>query len=520
MRRKLEILIIFLALACICNAYVSSQLYVNSTLKFYGGDCVNNTHCTSNYCLNNTCACLVNSDCVYGGYCSTGVCYNNASIYTEFSNYSHNTIMTIIGNNYYPNSVALLKIMNASGSIVNSFPINVSVNSTGSFVYYYNVTAPNGSYTIIGEGILRYLDYANKTVEISSPYRFYGRIINPFNGTVPSNLSVYYNGILIAVDDEVYDLLFDYGNKYDIIIKPDIQHIKQLLIHWIANQGHVGDIMGFDEAPPVGNYSSVIVFYPLITNYEDIILTLNDIKNIKLYKCANWNFTGRRCINFNWTLIGASLNYEINLTFTPGDPGIGIEKTSVAEVKKIIGEEKRRSSYVSGAIAKLGGLDEVLLAETCLGTNQNFLFYLNNKKYSATQVNLTENSSTIEINGRIYVLKLGETVKIDIDGNGLNDIKVNFESAKYSKSCYKFYELREIAGNMTEEALVKKTWRTAAKIIQSWNYLLLLILAILLAIIFVYIYYRLKENKRKQEEILKKEQKKKARKKQKKKLKK
>ncbi len=514
MRRKLEILTIFLALACICHAYTSSQLYVNSTLKFYGGDCINNTYCTSNYCLlNRTCGCLVDSDCVYGGYChSTGVC--KASIYTEFGIYSHNTKMTIIGNNYYPNGVASLKIINSSGSIISSFPINVSVNSTGSFVYDYVVTAPNGSYTIIGEEILHHLDYANKTVGIKSPYRFYGRIINPFNGTVPSLIYVYYNGSRIAVANEVYDLLFDYGKKYDIIIKPSIPiEIRQLLVHWIANQGQVTDMMGFDELPATGNYSKIDVFYPLITNYEDIVLTFFYPDNIKLYKCADWNFTERRCSNGNWTLVGAYNGTETNITFHPGDPGLGIVKTTAAEVKKIIEEENKKSSYVSGGIVKLGELNEALLAETCLGTNQNFFFYINNKKYVARQLNFTQNSSTVEINDRIYVLKLGEIIKIDIDGNGLNDMKINFENAKYSKSCYKFYELREISGNVTEEAPMKKTIQIAAIIIQSWNYLPLLILAILLAIIFVYVYYIFKENKKEQKNIVKKKLKKKHKKK-------
>jgi hypothetical protein len=275
-------------------------------------------------------------------------------------------------------------------------------------------------------------------------------------------------------------------------------------------------MMGFDELPATGNYSKIVVFYPLITNYEYIILTFFHPENIKLYKCADWNFTGRRCSDGSWILIGAYNGTETNITFHLGDPGLGIITTTAAEVKEI----NKKGVYVPGGIAKLGGLNEVLLAETCLGTNQNFFFYVKNTKYSAKQINLTENSSTIEVNGRIYVLKLGETVKIDLDGNGLSELKVNFESAKYSKSCYKFYELREISGNVTEEALVKKTGRIAAKIIQRWNYLPLLILAILLAVVFVYVYYRRKENKKKQEEILRKEQKNKAKKNRKKKHKK
>jgi len=485
MRRKLEILIIFLALACMCQAYVPSQVYVNSSLKFYGGNCTDNIYCTSNYCLNSSCACLVKPDCVYGGYCSAGACINNASIYTEFNVYSHNTTITITGNNYYPNSVITLVITNSSGGIVTGFPVNVTINSTGSFVYNYAVTAPNGSYTIIGDGDFRYLDYANKTVLIESPYRFYGRIINPFNGTVPSVLNVYYNGTLIAVDDEVYDLIFNYGKKYDIVIKPNISSIKQLLIHWIANQGHVGDIIGFDEAPGTTNYSKIVVFYPLITNYDDIVLTLVHLKNLTLYKCADWNFTGRKCKG-NWIKLGAFLSDEINLTFAPGDPGIGIEKVTAGGKGRIVVGGITRTPYSPGGIAKLGNLNEALLIKTCLGIDQKVYFYVKSIKYAARLTGAAVNSSTIEIDGKSYVMKLDSQMKIDLDNNGMDDTKIYFDKVNGSKTCYEFYELKETAtaGNITE--MLKKARTEAAKVINSWDYRVpLLIVLVLLLIIFM-----------------------------------
>lgn len=493
MKRKLEILILVIALACVSHAQTPSQLFVNSTLKFYGGNCTTNLHCTSNYCLNNTCACTDSSDCVYGGYCSAGTCYNNASIYTEFDTYSRNTTMTIIGNNYYPNSVALLKIINYSGSVVSGFPINVNVNSTGSFMHDYLVTAPNGSYTIIGEGILRYTDYANKTVDIASPYKFYGRIIDPFNGTVPSNIFVYYNGILIAVDDEVYELTFDYGKKYDIIIKPDISSIKQLLIHWIANEGHVGDIMGFDEAPVTGNFSKIIVFHPLLTNYEDIILTVITVKNVNMYKCADWNFTGRICNN-NWILFGTYANTEINLTLTPGDPGIGIEKIT-GKKKEEKGEEGAGGGGGGGSVGgimKLDSMPEALLAKTCLGINQSYLFYIKRVKYSAKLVFLTGELSTLKINDNIYSFKLNHTQEIDIDDNGIIDTKIYFEEIKSGKACYDFYEVREgkeSAENITIMGLVFEEGRLVVEKLGP-NYLiwiLIILLLIILLIILIYI---------------------------------
>lgn len=335
-----KIIIYFVAASILLfSAYAGTQagVHVNSTLFFYGENCSTFLECTSNSCVAGTCACVTDADCVYGGNCVAPTCFSNAYIRTEYLKYSPGVLMKITGVNYTPDSVISLNIFNSTKNL-SIFPINVNVNSSGDFVYFWNTSNDYGNFTVEGAGIARYVDHANTSVEILEPFGFSGKVQNSTNGTTPSNVYLYFNdGALLAIDDEVYVFNLSYGTVYDIVVMPGgINALKKIFINNVVSQGPLGDFLMIDDVPESNsnfkNFESLNAFNPLFSNFGNIIVTFTHSNNVEIYKCLDWNTTSRRCNDdvAGWQLIATSAGTETNISFDYGDPGIGIFKKTIS----------------------------------------------------------------------------------------------------------------------------------------------------------------------------------------------
>ncbi len=327
-----RISIYFIAVLLILGAAAASTetgVNVKNGLFFYGHSCVSDSNCTSNLCVSNVCGCILDSDCTYGGICTSPICISNASMDTEYQEYSPGVVVKIQGIGFYPGSRINLTIINSTGNIA-GFPVTVYADQQGNFNYFWNATENLGNLTIEASGTTRYVDYSNTTIEILNPYNFTGRVRDYSTGAVPSSVNLYFNGSLIAVDDEVYSINLSYGKKYDIIVLPqNLEGFERVFIKGIINEGPLEDFIALDKSPVQNsnfrNFNNILSFNPLLSSYDNITVNVSFSGSVELFKCTDWNMSQRRCNDDDsWVSIGKFTGNHAEITFSPGDPGIGI----------------------------------------------------------------------------------------------------------------------------------------------------------------------------------------------------
>lgn len=312
-----------------------SSVRVVSDLYLYGeGPCLDNSHCTTNLCINEICRCLNNDQCYMIGICQVNI--NNycrdTVLYTDYSNYSSGAIVAVKGLQFTYGGPINFSIINSSNDVVLNALLTTASN--GSFTYYWNTSGYKGVAYRINATDLNESITETTAVKLTAPYAFSGRIFNPANGTVPSSLRLYDQyGNLVAVDDEVYSFNLSYNIAYDLYITPNnISGLSQIIIKGIFNQGALGDMIGLDDTPlnnsDFTDFEVLIGIYPVISQYDEMILILNHSQNssLDIFKCSGWNFTGRRCNDDDsWTKLADTGNVtQTNITLAQGDPGIGI----------------------------------------------------------------------------------------------------------------------------------------------------------------------------------------------------
>ncbi len=388
--------------------------------------------------------------------------FANSSLYTEFTKYSPHTNATIEGRQFSANSIIELDIRNLTGSSVLGFPINVTTNSFGGFAFVWNVgNTSMGNYTILATDFNNSQLDRSRAIQILPPYSWIGRIINPENSSVRSDVFVYDEfGNLIAVDDEDYTLTFNYGVYYDIYIYPiNVSGLELVHYMFMANEGPVGDILVIDDtandAARLSHTDFIELFAvdPLIKDYEFLRLHLvhSEARNFGVYKCTDWNFTARTCNN-NFTLIQNITDFAIRsiVNLKPGDPAIGIAYRPPVcgdgfcqppEDYATCPQDCLAPSAPKGFPSAIGPaavevVPPVLPNIFYIGDfakQQNFtvwvdlgetwIYTFKGVNHTVEEIRIINNSAELRVDYYYLTVDLGQKVQIDADQNDMPDIK-------------------------------------------------------------------------------------------------
>jgi len=258
------------------------------------------------------------------------VAFLDSVLFTEYDKYSPGVNVTIKGYNFTYNGPLELYVLNSSYI----FAKNITLDETGDFVQLWETTGVGSkNYTIFAYD----LDYPdrnkNKTIELLPPFYWIGRIIDPDNLSVPSDVIVHDAfGNMIANTSENYSLTFNYGAKYNISVYPDLAPIESVVINLMANEGPLGDALILDDtdenASDFIEFDELVATSPLVEEYQFTTITIlhSFSDNFAVYKCITWNNTGRYCPGEAWIKIkdipdGVT---KTMVTLQPGDPGIGV----------------------------------------------------------------------------------------------------------------------------------------------------------------------------------------------------
>ncbi|MBN1385668.1 hypothetical protein JW968_01680, partial [Candidatus Woesearchaeota archaeon] len=252
-----------------------------------------------------------------------------AEISTGYDIYAPDIEVEINGTGFSLNANVTINITNATSVIYTNL---TTTDGAGEFsIIWLNSGTAEGDYTIIAAD--QYGRTANKTIQIITNYSFNGKIFDVNNNTWPADIRVYNStGDLIAVDDELYNLTFDYGAEYDIFVYPHNNPLIQMLdFKYVANQGFLEDFLGLDYLLGFSDgtqYLEMGSYLPALTNYEYVIVTLQNQYNygVEVFKCADYNFTGRDCLGLWDNIINMTKYQTINVTVYPGDPAFAAKK--------------------------------------------------------------------------------------------------------------------------------------------------------------------------------------------------
>lgn len=401
--------------------------------------------------------------------------FANSSLYTEFTKYSPHTNATIEGSQFSANSIIGLDIQNLTGSSVLGFPINVTTNSLGKFTFVWNVGSTSmGNYTILATDFNNSQLDKSRAIQVLPPYSWIGRIINPENSSVRSDVFVYDEfGNLIATDDEEYTLTFNYGVYYDVYVYPiNVSGLELVHYMFMANEGPAGDILVIDDtandAARLSHTDFIELFAvdPLIKDYEFLRLHLvhSQARNSGVYKCADWNFTARTCLN-NFTLIQNITDFTIRsiVNLKPGDPAIGIAYRlpvcgdgfcQPGEDSTNCQADCPAPSAPSGPAPALIGPAAVevvpqpvpakILYIGDFAKQQNFTVWMDigetwvytfkGVNHTVEEIRITNNSAELRVDYYYLTIDLGQKVQIDADQNDMPDIKFTLNQISGTKA--------------------------------------------------------------------------------------
>ncbi|RME78582.1 hypothetical protein D6774_00640 [Candidatus Woesearchaeota archaeon] len=342
----LTLLLVFL-IPFVASQGTSSGVKIIGGAQLYNESCVLNTDCVSNICLlNTTCGCSSNSDCSVGTCnLTTHICDEVATITTEFPKYSPGVEVLLRGDGWTPYATVQINFTNSSG-VLSTFTTIANGSGSINTTYVLPNTTALGNYTFAGDEVNSAL-FDNTSIEVLAPYSFSGFIFTEDLVTAePSNVTLLLpNGTLVAIDDEIYNFTFEYGQKYLINVTPvNLSCAVNFLFKGVEAQGFIGNFLGLDN--PDTNSSTYLdwqclfSFIPQI-NYSSVDITaLHTLDpNLEVHKCTNFSFTNRTCLDDTsegWTFVAPAANLsQTTFNLLAGDPIVGLAPGSPPVIESI-----------------------------------------------------------------------------------------------------------------------------------------------------------------------------------------
>ena len=201
-----------------------------------------------------------------------------------------------------------------------------------SFVGVYNVT-------IIANDTTGNVNDTESTWFIVKPIAVIveGNITDPEGNLFNATIYVYNETMdLVATDDESYEFSLEFRKKYTIEIIPVTGPIKKLTYYNLTTWSDITDLIRIDDAPEnmpgpcFENWTEAVAWLPTeIASYEllELNFSYGNDTNIGFWKCVNWSFDNRSCLDDNWTSQNISDGpANILITFNASDPGGGAGK--------------------------------------------------------------------------------------------------------------------------------------------------------------------------------------------------
>lgn len=159
-------------------------------------------------------------------------------------------------------------------------------------------------------------------------------VVNSTLQPIPALIEIWKDGGLIYSTNNTnssYDLF--YANKYNISIETNYSNCSNIIINNVLNEDDSVILWGISDVPldhTVETFEQICSINPLINEFEDYDLTiLHDVGDARaIYKCVNWNFSERECIDEVWEKIKIIQNDETQTIIqglNSSDPGFGIK---------------------------------------------------------------------------------------------------------------------------------------------------------------------------------------------------
>ena len=261
-------------------------------------------------------------------------CENISYITTNSNKFSPGVPIHLKGYNFTLSSNVSLSVQKLNSSTnLTGFPKTLNTSYYGNFTYKINTSNMSlGRYLITVTDKNNYCLTKHTKIITLSPYNFQGIIFNPDYQPVPSNVTVHHENQIVHLDDEVYDIWFDYGKYYDIVIEPEnITGLDKIIYRAMINHGNTTDILGLDNtslSASYKNFSTLFAYNPVLENYKYIKLNLTHKpgKQEFVYKCPGWDFENSNCPDEKWEYIATfpAEKESMMITLPKGDPGIGL----------------------------------------------------------------------------------------------------------------------------------------------------------------------------------------------------
>lgn len=326
-----------------------SSVTILGGAQLYNETCILGTDCVSGLCFENTtlvCGCISNSDCSVGTCdLGTNLCGTTANIDAEFDIYSPNVTVELNGSGWTPNATINITFGNATN--ITSFLTIVDSNGTLNTTFFLVNNTEYDNYTFYANEINSSLSDTDQ-IEVLAPYEESGFIFTELLVTAePSNVTLFsQTGQILAVDDEFYNFTFQYGQKYDVEVVPNnLSCAVKFRFKKVRAQGVVGNFLGLDAIETnLSNYLEweCLFSYNPVLPYKSVDITaLHNINpNLEIYKCTNFSFTNRSCLDdtsTGWALLGSvsTLN-QTTFNVLAGDPIIGIAAPNAPVIEYVL----------------------------------------------------------------------------------------------------------------------------------------------------------------------------------------